>query len=149
MNPAVRQAQPADLDVLAGLFDAYRQFYAQPSDVDGARRFLEQRMTNRESVVFLAEANGEPAGFVQLYPLFSSVGMRRVWILNDLFVASTARRSGVGAALMAAAHDMARADGAASVLLETHADNRNAQSLYEKLGYRRNDETWFYCLPLT
>ena len=149
MNLNVRRAESADLDELAVLFDAYRQFYAQPSDVPAAHRFLEARMANNESVVFFGERDGDAAGFVQLYPLFSSVGMRRVWLLNDLFVAATARRSGLATKLMQAAHDMARADGASGVLLETQTGNRDAQALYEKLGYRRNEATWFYWLALT
>ncbi|MBW3567127.1 MAG: GNAT family N-acetyltransferase [Proteobacteria bacterium] len=148
MNLNIRRAQRADLDDLAVLFDAYRQFYAQPSDVPAAHRFLEARMANSESVVFLGERDGDPAGFVQLYPLFSSVGMRRVWLLNDLFVAATARRSGLATKLLQSAHEMARADGASGVLLETHTGNRDAQALYEKLGYQRNKATWFYWLAL-
>lgn len=144
----IRRASIGDLDVLARLFDAYRQFYAQQPDVDGAREFLAARIGNNESVLFIAELEGRAVGFVQLYPVFTSVGMRRTWLLNDLFVAKGARRQGVAAALMQAAHEMAAADGAAGVLLETQINNTGAQALYEKLGYQRNDTTWFYWLPL-
>ena len=92
--------------------------------------------------------DGNAAGFVQLYPIFTSVGMRRVWLLNDLYVAAAARRAGAATALMNAAHAMAREDDAAGVMLETHIDNRDAQALYEKLGYQRNTATWFYYLSL-
>lgn len=144
----VRRAVIEDLDALALLFDAYRQFYAQQPDVDGAREFIAARINNDESVIFIAELEGRAVGFVQLYPVFTSVGMRRAWLLNDLFVASNARRNGMAAALMQAAHEMAAADGAAGVLLETQISNTGAQALYEKLGYQRNDTTWFYWLPL-
>src|SRR5581483_8937251 len=99
MSAKVIQAGVEDVGRLAPLFDAYRQFYRQPPDLDGAREFLTERLTRKESVVFLAVAEGarEPAalGFVQLYPSFSSVKMRRIWVLNDLFVAREARRHGV------------------------------------------------------
>ncbi len=82
------------LDVLTGLFDAYRQFYGQEPDLLGARRFLEARLRGGDSVVLLAfDATGAGVGFVQLYPSFSSVAMKPIWILNDLFVAPEARRN--------------------------------------------------------
>lgn len=144
----VRRATIDDLEVLAPLFDAYRQFYSQSPDVNGAREFLAARINNEESVIFIAELDGRAAGFVQLYPAFTSVGMRRTWILNDLFVAADARRHGLAELLMKRAHEMAAADDAAGVLLETQISNTGAQALYEKLGYQRNDVTWFYWLPL-
>lgn len=143
----VRRAGIEDLGALAPLFDAYRMFYGQSSDLDGARRFLRARLENGESVMFLAEGKAA-LGFTQLFPLFSSVRMQRLWLLNDLFVAAQARRGGVATALLRAAHAFAAASGARGVLLETGVENRNAQALYEKLGYRKNTSTWFYELAL-
>ena len=84
----VREAQSGDLEPLARLFDEYRQFYEQASDLEGARRFLAERGSRHESVVFLAidSVSGTAVGFTQLYPSFSSISMKRVWILNDLYV---------------------------------------------------------------
>ena len=95
------------------LFDAYRVFYSQPSDPARARDFLRERMGAGESVVLLAMLDGRAAGFTQLYPLFSSVRTARLWLLNDLFVDPAARRRGVAQALMHAAADFARGEGAA------------------------------------
>jgi len=132
----IRRADLADIEMLAPLFDAYRGFYGQPSDELGAARFLGERLTQAESVVLLAvDGSGGGLGFTQLYPLFSSVRMGRVWLLNDLFVAEGARRSGVADALMAAAEDFARADGAAGMQLETGDDNLGAQALYRRRGW--------------
>ena len=73
-NVSIRRAASTDLDALAVLFDAYRVFYEKKSDPEGARRFLEDRLQNNDSIVFLAfDKHGEPLGFTQLYPLFSSV----------------------------------------------------------------------------
>ena len=127
------------LDLLAGLFDAYRQFYGQAADLPAARQFLEARLRGGESVVFLAvEGAGATAGlgFVQLYSSFTSVGLRPIWILNDLFVAPRARRQGVGRALLGAAHELARSTGAARVRLSTAKDNAAARALYAAEGYR-------------
>lgn len=148
--PAVRivRAGPAQLDELGPLFDAYRRFYGRDSDPAGARRFLEERLNRGESVLFLARLEATPAGFTQLYPLFSSVAMRRVWLLNDLYVAEPARRHGVGAALLAAARDHARASGAGGLTLQTTTDNASAQALYEREGWRRQQGFYWYDLPL-
>src|SRR5512133_197515 len=99
MPITVRRAVAADADTLAPLFDAYRTFYGKPADLDGARRFLAERLSRGESVVFLAFDGAEAVGFTQLYPSFSSASMARIFVLNDLFVAPAGRRRGVGAAL--------------------------------------------------
>lgn len=148
MTLSIRRAGPADLDTLAPLFDAYRVFYAQPSDLERARAFLHERLTRGESVALLAELDAAPAGFTQLYPTFSSVSAARVWVLNDLFVAGSARRRGVAQALLAAAAEFAGHDGAIRLELETAPDNHGAQALYEATGWRRYDDTLRYHLPL-
>ena len=91
----ISRAGPADLDALALLFDAYRQFYCQSSDVPRARDWLRSRLRVGESVVLLARRGGAMLGFVQLYPMFSSVRTAKTWILNDLYVDAGARRRGV------------------------------------------------------
>ena len=149
MSTTVRQATLEDLDALAPLFDAYRQFYEQPSDLGRARRFLDERLSFRESVVFIAcGADGSAQGFTQLYPSFSSVRAARTWLLNDLFVAPGARRQGVAESLLGAAAVFARARGAARMTLSTTVDNTAAQSLYERLGWQREEGFLEYALQL-
>ncbi len=145
MDPIIRCAARTDLDALATLFDGYRQFYRQSSDLAGARRFLAERFEHEESVIFVASLPDMEhlVGFTQLYPFFSSVGMQRVWVLNDLFVAQGARRRGVARALMEAAHDFAASTSALRVELATEATNKSAQTLYEAIGYER-DLDWRY-----
>lgn len=147
MSITVRQATIHDLDQLAPLFDGYRQFYGQPADPALARRFLRERLQHHESVLLLAlDGDGEGVGFVQLYPLFSSVRAARFYLLNDLFVAPDARRSGVGAALMREAADLARALGAVGMSLSTAHANEPAQRLYASLGWKRDTEFREYTL---
>jgi len=132
----VREAAPEDLDCLAPLFDAYRQFYRQPPDLEGAHGFLADRIGAGESRIFLAEEEaGEALGFVQLFPSFSSVSMKRLWVLNDLFVHPAARGRGVARALMERARRLAIETGAKGLILETEPDNWRAKRLYEDLGY--------------
>lgn len=130
------------LDSLVPLFDAYRQFYQQPSDPARARSFLQARLRDGQSVVFVALEGEQALGFTQLYPTFSSVWLEPRWILNDLFVAPQGRGRGVGEALLQAALEFARASGAKGMQLETAVDNYPAQRLYERLGWTR--ETNFY-----
>lgn len=142
----VKRATVADLDVLVVLFDAYRRFYRKTGDMEGARRFLRERLERAESVVFLSFEGAVAVGFTQLYPSFSSVSMARIFVLNDLFVAREARRRGVGSALLRAAEEYGRSAGAVRLLLSTEVDNTNAQSVYERLGWKR--ETAFYAYQL-
>ncbi|MEM1116929.1 MAG: GNAT family N-acetyltransferase [Bacteroidota bacterium] len=145
---SVRRADATDLDALVPLFDGYRMFYRQASDPEAARAFMTDRLGGEDAVVFLAHLGDAPVGFTQLYPLFSSVRMRRVWLLNDLYVALEARRQGVAEALMNAARDFARDDGAVAVQLATEHDNTGAQALYERLGYARDTDFRTYELTL-
>ena len=138
------------LPLLVPLFDAYRVFYERPSDLDGARHYLSERLSNLESVIFLAlGGSGEQGqGFTQLYPSFASLRLQRLWILYDLYVSPPARRQGVGRALMEHAAQFAAATGAARIELSTAMDNRPAQALSESLGYEKDDAFYFYELTL-
>lgn len=145
----IRRAVVADVERLAPLFDAYRQFYTQPADLDRAREFLAERLGRDESVVFLAESNaGSIVGFTQLYPVFSSVSAARTFLLNDLFVVTEARRQGVAERLLGAAAEFARANGAARLILSTAITNTAAQALYEREGWHRESGYLEYSLPL-
>jgi ribosomal protein S18 acetylase RimI-like enzyme len=136
----IRRVTAADLDLVAPLFDAYRQFYGCTPDLDLARRFLRERLDRGESIIFVAVINGNGVGFVQLYPMLTSIGAKRAWILNDLYVKADARRQGVGKALMDTARKMAEETGAAWMELATAKDNVTAQALYRRCGYERDEE---------
>ncbi|HET9836346.1 MAG TPA: GNAT family N-acetyltransferase [Rhodanobacteraceae bacterium] len=146
---AITRATPADLDALAPLFDGYRVFYGKPSDPALARAFLQERLSNDESVIFLArDAEGSALGFTQLYPCFSSVSARRLWILNDLFISPDARRCGVARALLEQAREHGMETGVVRLTLQTAHDNAQAQALYESLGWVRQDGMYEYALEL-
>jgi ribosomal protein S18 acetylase RimI-like enzyme len=140
----VRQAVLSDIDALAPLFDDYRRFYGRPGDLSAAREFLLHRFDHNESVLFLAHDSDVPVGFAQLYPSFSSVWLARTFILNDLFVAEGARRSGAGSMLLAAALEYAKLLGAMRLTLSTAITNETAQSLYESTGWTRDSEFVVY-----
>ncbi|HDX8374336.1 GNAT family N-acetyltransferase [Aeromonas dhakensis] len=132
------QATPADLEETSYLFDAYRQFYGQEPDHGAAAGFIAERLANADSVIFLARHEmGETMGFVQLYPAFSSVAMKRMWYLNDLFVAESARQQGVARALLKRVASFAKETDALTVKLATSISNQPAKSLYESEGYQK------------
>ena len=136
------------LDALAPLFDAYRVFYGQASDPGEARAFLHARLSGLESIIFLAFREDEPGGFTQLYPSFSSVSLGRVWILNDLFVTPELRGQGVAEALLNRAATFAEKAGALRLSLATGIENKTAQRLYERTGWRREDDFYHYSLKI-
>jgi GNAT superfamily N-acetyltransferase len=144
----IRQATVSDLDEIVLLFDAYREFYRQPADPVGARQFLLERFEHNQSVIFLAVEGATVIGFTQLYPSFSSGAMKRIFILNDLFVSSEARRSGAGSALLKAAADYASQVGALRLVLQTEIGNTTAQSLYERMGWKRDQAFFTYQLAV-
>jgi ribosomal protein S18 acetylase RimI-like enzyme len=149
MTIEVRRASVSDADRVALLFDSYRQFYGQASDPPTARAFIYERLALGESVVFLAEAGGVALGFTQLFPLFNSTAARRLWLLNDLYVVPEARQQGVGRLLMSRAGRHAVETGAWGIELATAHANTPARTLYESLGYRRDEEFLHYALDLS
>ena len=142
----IKKATIEAVERVVPLFDAYRQFYEQPTDPEGARNFLGERLRKSESVILLAWEGDRCVGFAQLYPSFSSLSMGRMFILNDLFVLSSARGHGVGRALLDQCKRMASEAGAKELTLETMKNNLTAQHLYEGCGWKRDDVFYKYFL---
>ena len=124
-----------------------RSRFHQTSDAGAALNFISERLQFNESVIFLAFINGEAAGFTQLYPIFTSVGMKRAFLLNDLFVKESARGKYVATALLNAAKDHGRSLNCKWLMLETGTDNFPAQALYEKDGWVK-EKNFFYSVAL-
>lgn len=139
----IRRPGPNEAAIIAYLFDAYRQFYKQPSNLALAESYIKTRLENNESVIFMAMAEKDgkevPAGFTQLYPRLSSVRASKNWLLNDLYVDADFRKLGIGEALIKAAMDFAKSEGATFVVLETAKDNYTAQSVYEAIGFIKQE----------
>lgn len=128
------------------LFNAYREFYGQSSDLQQAEQFIQERVMGAESIIFLAYLEEEPVGFAQLFPVFSSVAMKRAFLLNDLFVAKQARKQGVAQALMEQCFIYCQQEDARYMMLETARDNVQAQKLYEKMGMTIDDTVYYYSI---
>ncbi|MBT8401161.1 MAG: GNAT family N-acetyltransferase [Rhodothermia bacterium] len=149
MSYTICRAHVEHLDLMLPLFDAYRRFYGR-TDREGSRTFLHDRMQNDESVILLAldDASESGAGFIQLYPLFSSVRMNRTWVLNDLYVAEEARRSGIARRLLDAAVSFARSESASYLELATQKSNAAARQLYLSMGWKSDDEFEHFTMEL-
>jgi GNAT superfamily N-acetyltransferase len=143
----IRKAGRQDIEDLTVLFDLYRVWYHQPSDIAAARHFLLQRMEKQQSVILVAVQGDTLVGFTQLYPIFSSVSLQPAWLLNDLYVHASVRKQGVAKQLLEAARLHGLETGAKWLLLQTGNDNFKAQSVYEKNGWQRVSD-YFYELPL-
>src|SRR6185295_17133759 len=139
----IRSAKKEDLKQLSELFNCYRCFYKRESDLSLASTFLTERLEQKDSTIFIAETeNGALAGFLQLYPTFSSISAKRAWILNDLYVSSNNRGCGIASRLIKHALEFCRESGAAWVSLQTALDNKEAQALYECMGFTREN---YFC----
>ncbi|SFE75537.1 GNAT family N-acetyltransferase [Alteribacillus iranensis] len=138
------QATMEDLEGVSQLFNAYRVFYKQASDEEVAKSYIRQRLENKDSVIFVVKDNDTYVGFTQLYPTFSSVAMKRTWLLNDLYVAKEARKQGVAELLLNKAKEYAMETGAKSITLKTAQDNEPAQQLYDKHNYVRDTRFYHY-----
>lgn len=138
------QATLEQLSDLSILFDAYRVFYRKPSDIPAATAFLKDRIQQEESIIYIAYDQDEALGFTQLYPQFSSTRMKRIWLLNDLYVKPEARGRGISKLLINAAKKLAKNTNAAAVILETEKSNVIGNRLYPAVGFELDKDHNFY-----
>ncbi|MCF1489560.1 MULTISPECIES: GNAT family N-acetyltransferase [Pseudomonas] len=146
------QATLEHLDLLTPLFVKYREFYGQLPYPDSSRSFLEKRLKRKESIIYLAlpdDGDDRLLGFCQLYPSFSSLSLKRVWILNDIYVAEDSRRMLVADNLMREAKKMAKQSNAVRMRVSTSSDNEVARKTYESMGFRKDTEFENYILPIS
>jgi len=144
LSVEIRKATINDLDELARLFNSYRVFYHKESDIECARQFLSERIAKNESELFVSFNGTVMTGFTQLYPLFSSTRMKRLWLLNDLFVKEEFRGQGFSIALIERAKELCRQTGACGFMLETARSNAIGNQLYQKTGLELDTEHHVY-----
>jgi len=140
----IKTASIINLDCLQILFEQYRQFYNMESSNKQSRQFISERLNKKDSTIFLAFDDQQAVAFVQLFPSFSSVAMKPIWILNDLFVTNNSRKKGIARRLILAVEKQAKANDIFSIKLATGIENKKAQSLYKSLNYQPNEQFEFY-----
>jgi len=149
MSINIKKVRLNEVKQVAKVFNAYRVFYGQNSDLNLAQDFLKARVQKNESVIFCVfDEDNNALAFTQLYPSFSSVSAKRSWILNDLFVDENHRNLGYAKALMQKAKEMAEEDNSKGISLSTAITNTNAQALYESLEYEKDEEYYSYYLSV-
>ena len=145
MKYKIIKATKNNIDQIGELFDLYRQFYKFKSNIKESTTYIRERINNNESIIYFAlTENHDSAGFVQLYETFGSLHLGKIIILYDLFVKNTYRKFGIGEKLIKKSHNYAKSIGAKSIELSTAKNNLTAQSLYEKIGYIRDNEFYSY-----
>jgi ribosomal protein S18 acetylase RimI-like enzyme len=139
----IKRINQTEANLVINLFNEYRIFYNQESNIELATNFIQTRLDNNESIIFVAFIHNHDeiisAGFTQLYPLYSSVRAVKNWILNDLYVDANYRKQGFGKKLIKAAMEFAKENNAGFVQLETGTDNYSAQKLYETIGFKKHN----------
>ncbi|MBY0425783.1 MAG: GNAT family N-acetyltransferase [Cytophagales bacterium] len=142
----IRKASLSDLHHLVPLFDAFRQCYEKPSDLTASTNYLAERLKNDESVIFMAVENDEITGFAQLYPTFSSISLKKYWMLNDLYVSPSFRKQGIAKLLINRTKQMAKDTDSMGIIIETRITNNSANYLYDSVGFQKDGEHLFYFL---
>lgn len=141
----IREVENKDLEQLGELFDGYRIFYRNSSDFEACKAFLSERLKNKDSKIYVCEKDrNQIVGFVQLYPLFSSTRMKKLWLLNDLFVDPAFRGQGISIRLIEKAKELVKKSSACAMLLETEKSNLIGNNLYPKTGFELNRDSNFY-----
>jgi GNAT superfamily N-acetyltransferase len=137
-RPTIERAASKDLEALSPLFAAYRDFFAGHYDLEESRRFLRERLDREESVIFVARIGDACAGFIALYPLWSSWYCKRIWFLSDLYVEASSRGRGVARRLVERVVTYARETGASSVMVELPYREPHLKEFYGRLGFEKD-----------
>ncbi len=141
----VRQATINDLDQLASLFDKYRIFYRKSSNYEAAKSFLKERIEQKESIIYIVEnENNDLLGFTQLFPSFSSTRMKRLWILNDLYVIEHMRGQGLSKLLINRCKEHCINSNACGISLETEQTNHIGNQLYNSTDFRLEGNNFYF-----
>jgi GNAT superfamily N-acetyltransferase len=144
MHAIIQKAKESDVGELSNLFNFYRIFYNKNSDIETAKSFLSERIQEKESVIFIATIENKIVGFTQLYPLFSSLSMKRSWLLNDLYILEEYRGKGISKQLINSAKQLAKETNAAGIMLETEKTNTVGNKLYPSTDFLLYDKNNFY-----
>ena len=133
----VWRAEPAEAAAVARLIWEFGSSYGNaPPPEQEIRSSVERIMGGPDGEYLLgAPDGGDPQGVCQVRFRWSVWKSAEDAWLEDLFVRDDARRSGLGAALVEAAAELARGRGCKRIELDVDAENEKALRLYERCGY--------------
>ena len=141
MDIQIKKINSLESEIVIELFDKYRIFYKQPSDIELAKTYIKERLEQNEAQIYVAfvKGNSKPIAFTLLYPKFSSVSAKKNWHIGDLYVEIDQRKKGIGEKLLNTALNFAKNEGANFISLNTANDNYSAQKLYENFGFVKQE----------
>ena len=148
MKIEIIKAKKENYKEVGFLFDLYRQFYKYKTEIKKSTKYIKERISKKESTIFLCYCDKEPAGFVQLYETFDSLNINKKLVLYDLYVKKEFRQNGIGKSLMDIAKKFGHKKKIKLIELSTAITNKKAQSLYESLEYKRDKEYYNYYLEI-
>ena len=148
MKIKIIKAKKENFKEVGFLFDLYRQFYKYKTEIKKSTKYIKERISKKESTIFLCYCDKEPAGFVQHYETFDSLNINKKLVLYDLYVKKEFRQIGIGKSLMDIAKKFGHKKKIKLIELSTAITNKKAQSLYESLEYNRDKEYYNYYLEI-
>jgi len=148
MTKKIIKAKKENIKDVGVLFNLYRQFYKYKPELKKSTIYIKDRISKKESTIFVCYYKNEAVGFVQLYETFDSLNVNKKLILYDLYVKKEYRKNGIGKSLMNTAKKFAKKKKIKLIELSTGIKNKKAQSLYESLKYKRDKEYYIYTLEL-
>jgi GNAT superfamily N-acetyltransferase len=134
---AIREATQGDLRALAPLLRGYTDFYESNPTDQGLETMALAVIAAPEDQAFLLVATDDEdqvVGFALNQWKWSSLSGARVVVMDDLFVAESARGAGHADALIVAVADVARRHGAPLISWFTMPDNKRAHRVYDRVG---------------
>jgi ribosomal protein S18 acetylase RimI-like enzyme len=144
----IRKAERRDMPAVGRLgamlirthhaFDSKRFLAPIAGTEEGYAAYLGNLLDSNEDCIFVADRDGEVAGYVwaDLEPMSWKELRGPAGFVQDLIVAEDARRRGIATQLLRAAMDWLREHGAPRVILWTAAPNEAARALFRRAGFR-------------
>jgi GNAT superfamily N-acetyltransferase len=103
----IRLATEIDIEPLTELFNLYRQSLGQTSQLANCRQFISSRLSESDTMIFIATDEQQPLGFLQLYPSYSSLMLKPIWYFDDVYVVEAYRGEGIAKQLIQKAKSLA------------------------------------------
>jgi GNAT superfamily N-acetyltransferase len=144
----VAPIQQGDLEAFAALAEEMDRFY-------GTKEFdpLDVRLRQIQDALFgdppwayalIAWTDDQPVGFATYSFLWPAAGFTRSLFLKELYVIETARRAGVGKAIMQSLAEIAVKTDCSRFEWQTDTPNTKAQRFYADLGIAVDESKLFY-----
>jgi ribosomal protein S18 acetylase RimI-like enzyme len=138
LEHAIRRAQVADAGDVGRLLHAFNmEYHDYTPGPDEMGKRIAQLLESGDITVLLAGDGPDGLALLRFRPSLWSESLD--CYLEELYVVPDRRGAGLGQALMEAAMETARAEGAGYMDLGTAETDTAARALYEKLGFSNRE----------